>query len=258
MIMNYYLALACFVLGLLIGSSSLADEPESTHSRLSAWNNTITPYLWSTGTHGFLKINDHRANLDDSFNNFEHPLNLGEGIHAEFRKTPWSLMLDPAYAHTTQLIYSDNIRAKATMKSIIIDGGAYYEIMSKAARRKDSKVSLELFGGGRIMSLDSTIYYYQQNPTQTDTSGFIVPLLGARFQYHFNHRLQSWINGDFGGFQINHVATTWSAMAGINYDMTQKYGLTLAYRALGVHYYRKVATVNTIVHGLMLGVRIAA
>ncbi|HVY53004.1 MAG TPA: hypothetical protein VHA13_00605 [Gammaproteobacteria bacterium] len=250
--------IAFLCLTLLIGTKAFAAKQDPTEviiDRPDAWHFSVTPYLWSAGNNGYFDIFVTRANFSVPAFNW-HDLDFGGGLDFEARKEKWSLLLDPSFVKLTQIQYVNNARAKASLGISSIDAGAYYQVLPTInILESERTTSLELMGAFRIMGFHSVIDYY--SPTlrnKSDTTNIITPVLGARIKYNPSINFQTWLNADFGGFKIDRVASTWSAMAGIKYYFTKNWGATLAYKALGVHYYKRAYTINTIVHGPLLGI----
>lgn len=237
-----------------ISYTASADELEKpTHlievDRPDSWHFMLAPSLWVPGNYGHVNIDGTRASYSAAMpSNYR---DLGAALYAEASKGPLTFMLNPAYTNFRQDLYINNVRARLTATTFLMDGGLYYLLFTKPAPIENTPIaSLEILGGGRIASFHSTI----NNPHADDTSGMLVPIIGARVKYNFCKKYHTWFSGDFGGFKINHVNSTWSATAGISYSLNNNFDLSLAYRAVTVNYSKQVITINTMITGPLLGI----
>jgi hypothetical protein len=219
------------------------------------WSIHLSPYIWLASLSGHVNIRANRVAFNDSFSRMLHYLDFSLGAHFEAYRGPWSLMLDPDYVKITQKPGLRFSNSKTTYETTITDAGVYYSIYSLPSPKADLKrASLELLGAGRIVTFHTTIDSpaLRIPPSISDTSSIVVPILGARFKYNFNPKLHTWLGGDFGGFQVSHVSSTWSSIIGLQYNFTDFFDLSLAYKAMGVNYSIRGITINTLLQGPIL------
>jgi opacity protein-like surface antigen len=229
-------------------------DPTVGTNYADAWHFYLTPYLWMAGENGYFKIRDKKVNLNTPIADLRHDLDFGGDVYFEVSRAAWSFYLEPAYVKVTQDVTVHDVSSKASQATTDIDGGAYYLLLAKPVPHEYyNKASLELLGGARIMSIYSAILFYNNAPTVSDSNGFIVPIVGARVKYNFHKKLQGWINADIGGFHITHVSNTWSATLGFSYNLSKSFALNLAYKALGINYYKQSDSINTLIQGPMIG-----
>jgi hypothetical protein len=228
--------------------ANAADNPKNAHRE--KWHYSVAPYAWFSGVGGFFKIHDEKANLSIPFNEIRQHLNFGGALFLEAGIGPWNFVVDQAYLDFTQNSFVMEHRAKVSEGDLLIDAGAYYRLLS---RTFPQHASWEILGAGRIMSIHSTIHYFEHIAPKSDTSGILVPLLGTRIKYDFSPKVHSWLSAEIGGFQIDHVSNTWSAMLGLSYTFARNIDVSVAYRALGLNYDKQSTTINTLMQGPMVG-----
>lgn len=221
-----------------------------------SWRFRLSPYFWMAGLSGHVNVQDNRVVFSNSFEDTRHDLDFSLGAHFEGSRDPWTLMLDPDYVKITQKPPLLGTHSKTTYETTITDLGVFYDLYSiRAQNGSYSRASLELLGAGRIATFHTTIdaSTLLTPPSVSDTSSVVVPILGARLKYNFSSRLHTWLGGDFGGFQVSHVSSTWSGIIGLSYNFTEFFDLSLAYKALSVNYSIKGITINTLLQGPILG-----
>jgi hypothetical protein len=246
------LAFILFLFFQNISSANAEDLPDL--SRPNDWHFSLAPYVWMTGTNGFYSIRDQKANFSIPFTNW-HNIDFGGSFDFEANKEKWSLLLNPSYFKVTQIEDINNTKAKATLGLTAIDAGVYYQLFPiNDLKKHDLTYSFELLGAFRIIGAHSVIKFLTGTPSSlSDTTNVIAPILGGRFKYNLSKKTQVWIESDLGGFKIDRVASTWSATTGINLSLSKLWGISLAYKALSVHYYKKAYHLNIIAHGPMIG-----
>lgn len=239
-------------------SNTVSGIPETELSAnlqyKDSWHLHLHPYLWFAGLSGQVNIRGKRVRFDDTFNTLRQNLDFSLGAHFEADKGPWSLLLDPDYVKITQHPYYRDLRTKTTYETTITDAGAYYKLYTwRHPQEKEIQASFELLGAGRIATFHTVIDFLRTEPVPaSDTSSIVVPIIGARLKYNFNAKVHTWLSGDFGGFQVSHVSSTWSTMLGLRYQFTPFFDLSLAYKVWAVNYSIQAITINTLLQGPIL------
>ncbi|HSW70434.1 MAG TPA: hypothetical protein VLH77_00445, partial [Gammaproteobacteria bacterium] len=209
------------------------------------------------GLSGHVNVRGNRVTFNSAVSDLRANLDSTLGLHFEASRGLWSLLLDPDYVKITQHPALGGTNTSTTYETSISDAGAYYKLYSipMIPRRDYSCASFELLGAGRILSFHTVIDFLTTSipSSVSDTTSVIVPIIGARFRYHFNSKLDSWLSGDFGGFQVSHVSSTWSALLGLRYHFTPFFDLSLAYKVFSVNYSIQAVTINTFLQGPVLG-----
>jgi hypothetical protein len=244
------------------GASSLSGIPKNSQTGATkykdSWNFYLRPYLWFAGLSGHVNAQDTRATFTNHFSQLRQNLDFSLGGHFEANKGLWTLLLDSDYVKITQQPVINGSNALTTYETTMTDAGAYYRLYEKPVPRENYlRASFELLGAARIITAHSMLDTPSlNNPTVfsiSDTSSVVVPLLGARLQYHFSPKWHTWLSGEVGGFQVSQVSSTWSASLGFSYNFSEHLDLSLAYKALALNYSIEVITINTLLQGPVLG-----
>jgi len=220
-----------------------------------AWSFHLSPYLWFPGLSGHVNVRGNHVGFSNQIDQLLHHLDSTIGAHFEASRGNWSLLLDPDYIKITQHPGLRTTNSKTTYETTITDIGAFYNIYSIKMPRADYNCSsVEIQGAGRIITFHTTIDFLNgaTRASVSDTSSVVVPILGARLKYNFNPKWHTWLGGDFGGFEVSHVSSTWSGIFGVTYNFTPAYDVSLAYKAMGVNYSIHGITISTMLQGPIL------
>ncbi len=260
----YLLSLLLLITPCFADPDPFPNTPPASHPQSKEpWQFYLSPYFWYAGLSGHVNILGNRVTFSNSITEIRHDLDTSIGAHFEASHGLWSLLLDSDYVKITQTPALGGSNSKTTYETTITDLGAFYNLYS-LGRRKGPYChgSFELFGGGRIGTFHTVIVSSNlPSPLSisnsiSDSSSFIVPLIGARFKYQYNPEWRVWLGGDFGGFEMSHVNSTWSAILGLAYQFSENLDVSLAYKAVSVNYSLQAVTINTFLQGPMIGLGI--
>jgi opacity protein-like surface antigen len=98
---------------------------------------------------------------------------------------------------------------------------------------EDGGTFIDAFGGGRVVSLDSTVSVGALSASKSTT--YVDPIIGARVGYAATDRVTLNASANIGGFGVG-SEFTWEAYAGANYAFTERVSAELGYRYLSIDY----------------------
>lgn len=98
---------------------------------------------------------------------------------------------------------------------------------------EDGGSFVDAYGGGRVVSLDSTVTVGTRSASKSTT--YVDPIVGARVGYAATDRVTLNASANIGGFGAG-SEFTWEAYAGANYAFTERFSAELGYRYLSIDY----------------------
>ena len=187
-------------------------------------------------------------------------------IDASVRSTIWILDVKPGW-RLLSIPYSDILGSEPEEDPRKLDvdvfTGIRYWNVKNSVRTKITPGSLTIggvtigLGGLPIPPIDfgevtvPGALLSGGTPHITQHVDWVDWIFGARIRADLSEHLGGFLLGDIGGFGIgNSSSPTWQAAAGVNWELSEHFGLVLAYRALGVD--RSGAIVG-IMHGPLIG-----
>ena len=244
-----------FAIDIGVAETPLTDKLKYKDS----WSFSLTPYFWLAALGGHANLHGTRVVFSTPISRTRHDLDVSIGARFEASTGPWAFLLDPDYVKVTQSTYSRPSNAKSTYESIMTDGGVYYQILDYASRGQSEPLSsLELLAAARVVSLHTSVQFLNnQTQPQSDTSCVVVPLIGARLKYNATPKIHTWLSADFGGLEVGHVSSTWSASLGASFQVVDYLALSLGYKALGINYSKEAITINTLLQGPVLALTLS-
>ncbi|WP_333835218.1 hypothetical protein [Rubrimonas sp.] len=98
---------------------------------------------------------------------------------------------------------------------------------------EDGGAFVDGFGGGRLVSLDTTVTAGALSASKSTT--YFDPIVGVRVGYPATERVTLNASANIGGFGVG-SEFTWEAYAGANYAFTERVSAELGYRYLSIDY----------------------
>ena len=235
-------------INLYCSTASYAETTEKNHE----WHFEFAPYLWMSGIHGDITTKGKTTDVDLSFKDIIEHFQGGFQGHLEAGYKRWSLMLDATYLdlnddfekQVDEIPFKGNVKQKLDL----IDAGVFYRILGS------SSAALELLAGARYFESDVTIKFDHIPHKISDDEHSTSPIVGARVTYDFTSKIHTWIRGDIGGFHVDNMNNTWSAIAGLGYTIVDHVDIGIAYRAVKINYENDNSAINTLMRGPMIGV----
>lgn len=241
---------------LLLEAAKYAEKQNGAASTAKDWELFISIYLWLSGLNGDVGIGNTSTDLDVSFGDIWENFDVGAQLHIEFWWKRWLFFADPSYVKLSttnrQTDDSGSIKAKSEVKQFIFEFASGYRVaeipLSSSPNSHNAstwpKLNVDLYGGGRIYSLDTKIRATQDTPDgpvrQTfnrDKSWFDF-IVGTRLLFNLTEDLLFTAKTDIGGFGLGFSSDiSWNFVTNIGYELPW-WGVTpyVGYRVLYIDY----------------------
>ena len=241
---------------LLLEAAKYAEKENGAASSAKDWKVFIALYLWMSGLNGDLGIGNNTADLDVSFGDIWENFDIGAQLHFEFWWKKWILFIDPSYVklstNNSQTNESGSVRAKSEVKQFYLEFAGGYRVaeipLSSSPKNTNGhtwpQLNVDLYGGGRVYSLDTNIRVTQDTPDgpvrQTfnrDRSWFDF-IVGTRLLFNLTENFLFSAKTDIGGFGLGFSSDiSWNLVTNIGYELPW-WGVTpyIGYRVLYIDY----------------------
>lgn len=241
---------------LLLEAAKYAEKQNGAASSAKDWELFISIYLWLSGLNGDVGIGNTSADLDVGFGDMWENFDVSGQLNIEVWWKKWLFFAAPSYVKlstsNSQTDVRGSTRADSEVKQFMFEFGSGYRVAeiplssSPNGTNGDTwpKLNIDLYGGGRIYSLDSTIRATQDTPDgpirQTfnrDKSWFDF-IAGTRLLFNLTEDLTFSAKTDIGGFGLGFSSDiSWNFVTNIGYELPW-WGVTpyLGYRILYIDY----------------------
>lgn len=239
-----------FAVVLLAGLFSCWSHTAQAQS--SDYKVQITPYLFTTGVNGTIGEHGRTADVDASFGDVVHHLNMAAMFYLDARFGRWRALVDNLYTDVSDAkatpgpLFSS---VKVATKMWIVDPEAGYAIV-----RKEGK-ELAATAGVRIWNLDNSVTLFRPNTALdrgTGTRSLVDPVVGARFSSDVGQRMFVFAKADIGGFDAG-ASMDWQAFAGAGFKFNDTIAGSVGYRYLSVDYTPNNSTFDVHLNGVFFG-----
>jgi hypothetical protein len=196
----------------------------------SAWRWDLIPYYWSASLGGSLAIDGQEVDIEgggDGF--FSEPALSGFLGHFEAHHGPWSYVLAPIFINAE----SEGGQPPTTDADLNIDAQLHEAFVARQFapgwqwmlglryQKIDTDMDLSI-ASVPVASLDSS-------------KEWVDPIVGVRYQHHFDESWSLYARGDIGGFGVG-SDFAWNASLVGSYQFTPLFGVQLGYRALSIDF----------------------
>lgn len=226
------------------------------------WRFTTAMYGWLPNAPAEIKLGRIDVTLPESLGTLLSDLQFTAMLDFEVRKGHFG-----AYFAPIVMLLKDTEHVQGPLRSheVVIEEQAYladlglsYEIgcWHMCGNSDFPTVTVEPFAGARWLIDDIEI---DINPGRTVSPEvtFFAPVIGLRTFWDLTTRWNLRIEGDYGGFNVDNLKTTWDALGVIGYRYRPTECLTVnvfaGYRYLYIDY-KKVAELKVSVRGPLIGV----
>jgi len=217
------------------------------------WQAFVAVYLWLVGMNGDLGVGNTTADVDVSFGDIWDNLDVGGQLHIEFWWKKWIFFVDPLFmklsSSSSQTRIIGTRKADVEVKMFLMDLAMGYRVAEFAlgpnTKSNNFKtwpaVAIDVYGGGRILSVDSTIDLTLDTPIGQKKQSIGVDeawfdfIVGTRFIFDFTESLLLSVKTDIGGFGLGFSSDIdWNFVANLGYTLPW-WGVT-PYVGYRVHY----------------------
>lgn len=241
----------------------------TTVSQAKGWHFLLVPYLWMSDVRGEATVRHATDHVNVSFSEILKRLDFAFQGHAEANYEEWTLMADVTYLKLSNHFRGSDLRFVSHIKDLrpftfqldvtssttLIDFGVFYQVSQLVDPQNQTSTTFELLGGGRYIRPTVDLKFNHLNPTLSSETNSLSPIVGARIKYHFDAKTVLWLRGDMGGWHVNHMDNTWSAIGGVSYAIRPNIDLGLAYRFLDMELSKNTnVSFNTQLSGPIVGI----
>ena len=220
------------------------------------WQVIVAIYLWLSGLNGEIGLGDKTANVDVSFGDIMKNFDIGGQAHAEFWWKRWIFFIDPTYiklaANNNQTRILTSTSSGTEVKEFLFEFGAGYRVaeLPLGSNINSNEIKawpnllVDLYGGGRILYIDSELNLKLTTPAGTQKfnfngdEGWLDFIIGTRLIFDITKKLVLTAKTDIGGFGLSFSSDiSWNLVANIGYELPW-YGITpyVGYRILYIDY----------------------
>lgn len=238
-------------------AASGADEIRAAPAGVDRadWAFQATGYLWATGLNG--NISPFRRaptlHVEKSFSDVMEDLNFGGFLNVWGRCDRFVLSGDMMYVDTTDSKAAGPLPALQIPGLPILPAGAaidatvdtqeFMATLQAGYRIVDADgFSLDALAGARFWYISNEVAVTASHPligsvsaTHKESFGWIDPVIGARAFFSLTDKLSVQGQVDIGGFGAG-SDLTWSALATLNYILTDTLSVSAGYKVLDVDY----------------------
>ncbi len=239
-----------------------SEEPAANADTSPTWALQITPYMWAAGLKG--DISPFRRaptiGVEKSFSDVMDDLNFGGFVNVWARHDRFVLSGDMMYVDTTDSHAFGPLPALPVPAGTVINGTVdskqFMATLQGGYRIVDTaEFTMDALAGARFwhISNDVTVSALGISRTYGESFGWVDPVVGVRAFLPLTDKLSVQAQADVGGFGAG-ADFTWSALATINYVVTDSLSISAGYKVLDVDYDRGGHVYDTRLSGPVLGV----
>lgn len=239
-------------------------DPAPVTEASQTWALQITPYMWAAGLKG--DISPFRRaptiGVEKSFSDVMDDLNFGGFVNIWARHDRFVLSGDMMYVDTTDSHAFGPLPAlpiaipPGTIVKGSVDSKQFMATLQGGYRVVDTPdFTLDALAGARFwhISNDVTVSALGMSRSYGESFGWVDPVVGMRAFLPLTERLSMQAQADIGGFGAG-AELTWSALATINYTVTDHLSVSAGYKVLDVNYDRGGHVYDTRLSGPVLGI----
>jgi hypothetical protein len=247
------------------GETELPTQPDGSSPKRSEaggyygtkdWRAFIGLYLWLAGLNGETGVGNNVADVDMSFGDLWENFDVGGQAHIEFWWKRWIFFVDPTYivlkADNSETKVIGSLRSNLKVKMFMLDMAAGYRVaniplgksVQSDAYSKWPSLAVDVYGGGRIVNLDTRLNLTLDNPIRPvgrsikeDNTWFDF-IVGTRLFFKFTENFGLTAKTDIGGFGLGFSSDiAWNFDARFGYKLPW-WGVTpyIGYRVLYIDY----------------------
>ncbi|MFC5386631.1 hypothetical protein ACFPLB_11735 [Aquamicrobium segne] len=250
----------------------LPPEAPAVASGQPSWALQITPYMWAAGLDG--NISPFRRGptlaVEKSFSDVMDSLNFGGFLDIWARSDRFIFSGNLMYVstsenHGTGLLPEITIPGlgsipAGTSVDAEFDSRQFMATLQGGYRVIDTpQLTLDALAGARFWRISNDVTLTVNlgdgsvNGSYGEKFGWVDPVAGLRVFVPITEKLSLQAQGDIGGFGAG-SDLTWSALATLNYVVTDHFSVSAGYKVLNVDYERSGHVFDTRLSGPVLGV----
>lgn len=206
----------------------------------SNWEFSITPFVWVAGLDGDigtipgLPPGEVSLSFGDILDDFDY----GGFLYATARNGPWVVFLEASAVQTTT---NERVGGAVVDSVEVVSQTSNMALAVGRTISQSDQYNVDAYVGARAWWLDNDTKVRTQSATglgkikSSSNASWVDPLVGIAGQYAASDRWNLFGVAEVGGFGVG-ADLEWSVMAGATYAVTERFGLSLAWRYLSVDY----------------------
>jgi hypothetical protein len=229
------------------------------------WRFVAAGYLWLPDAPLEIYVGHGDSSLPEDLGTILSDLQMALMLDFEARKGRFGGYFAPIFVwlrdERTVQGPSQQHQVKVHESVYLMDFGLSYEVGQWSLWNRPNwifpspAVAVEPFVGARSL-VDDIRFEIDPGRTFEPEISFIAPAVGLRTFWDLTDRLNMRIEGDYGGFNVDHLKRTYNALALVGYRFKPGQNLNInvfaGYRYLYIHY-EKVAEIEVALKGAFLG-----
>jgi hypothetical protein len=205
----------------------------TAQAQTSDYKFQITPYGFITGVNGTIGEQGRTANVDASFGDVLHHLNMVAMVYFDARFGRWRAYVDNLYVDVSDArstpgpLFSS---ARVATRLWIVDPEAGYAVFQREGKE------VAVTAGARIWNIDNRVTLTRPDLSVSLGRGrrsLADPIVGVFFSSSVGQKMFVFAKGDIGGFDAG-ANTDWQAFGGAGYKLTEKIVVSAGYRYLSI------------------------
>jgi hypothetical protein len=267
----------------LLAGTARAQAPDATTKPWwqptieGPWRFTLAGYGWLPEAPAEIDLGPVDDTLPEDLGTIIDGLQFGAMADLELRKGSFGAYFSPIVVFLSDSEHIDGPieRHKVTLNEdvYLMDFGLSYEVGRWQLWNQadwilpSPKVAVELIAGGRALIDDITVKLkpgrrtFDPDTIEADRKfdvdiDFVAPVVGLHTFWDLTDRLNLRIEGDYGGFDVDHLEETYNAMGLVGWRFKPKPHLNVnvyaGYRFLHIDY-KKIAEIKVDIKGPFVG-----
>ncbi|MCX7098641.1 MAG: hypothetical protein NTV43_12145 [Methylococcales bacterium] len=250
----------------LTANAQAAENPSSNTAPQSPWSFNLSTYLWLPSVYGdftagpFNKSNDFGfLDIAGKMRNF--PMAFNGHFEANYERVAFYLegnYMGMDFRPIVNSIYSSGLSSRMG----IMEYGARYRLFGPSAAERvahwDEKSNsniFEVYVGGRTLWIGNEATFVGIGKVSNDKS-VSMPLIGSKVIVEFSPHWYASLDGSIGGFGVDNVDFSGSALGTIGYRTTLfdiPTSMEVGYKALSIKVDKPILTTDVLMHGAYIG-----
>jgi hypothetical protein len=219
------------------------------------WEFSATAYAWASGLEGDVKAFPALPSVavDLSFGDVVENLDFAGMVLLQAQKGRFVALADLSYV---DLSASRDVAVRDPLVlNAELDTSLVISTVAAGYRAVDQeRLSLDAFGGVRIMSVDTrvSLSFAAAGITRKTSETWVDPVLGLRLRAPLAERWTMVAYGDVGGFGVG-SDVTWQLLGGVQYELGRKTSVALGWRHYVVDYESEAFIYDVSLTGPVIG-----